>query len=263
MAVLVARLDEAPTSGAIVLEMIFGCVATISRALAGRLDPSFHLKVDDLRENMVNGFILPEPPFTDDVLAQFALVRRTATFMALDYASAGVTFVVDDTPIPESFPEHYAILYADRRLTRVLLRPQDNAVMDRLRERADHSTSSCSNSVPTCSTRSSASSRPTGGTSPIQLSGRDQLAASTVRSGGGRVPLTDTLRPVILRCSTWVDVCGSSRDRERIVAPRHRAPSSPGGVRDGQGSRRRNTRRASLAGRDSVSASRHRSAHPS
>ena len=110
--------------------------STVGRALAERLDPSFHLKVDDLRENMVNGFILPEPPFTDDVIAQFALVRRTATFMALDYASAGVTFVVDDTPIPESFPEHYAMLYADPRVTRVLLRPQDNAVIDRLRKRA-------------------------------------------------------------------------------------------------------------------------------
>ena len=110
--------------------------STVSRALAERFDPSFHLKVDDLRENMVHGFLLPEPPFTDDVIAQFALVRRTATFMALDYATAGVTFVVDDTPIPASFPEHYATLYADPRVTRVLLRPHDDALMDRLRNRA-------------------------------------------------------------------------------------------------------------------------------
>lgn len=109
--------------------------STVSRALAERFDPSFHLKVDDLRETMVNGFIRPEPPFTDDVIAQFALVRRTATFMAQDYASAGVMFVVDDSPIPESMPEQYATLYADPRLTRVLLRPDDDEVMDRLRNR--------------------------------------------------------------------------------------------------------------------------------
>lgn len=109
--------------------------STVGRAIAERFDPSFHLKVDDLREDMINGFLMPEPPFTDDVNAQFALVRRTATFMARDYASAGVTFVVDDTPIPDSFPEHYAELYGDPRVTRVLLRPQDGAVMDRLRKR--------------------------------------------------------------------------------------------------------------------------------
>lgn len=106
--------------------------STISRALAERFDPSFHLKVDDLRENMVNGFILPEPPFSDELMAQFAMVRRTATFMAQDYADAGVTFVVDDTPIPETFTDQYAMLYADPRLTRVLLRPDDDAVMSRL-----------------------------------------------------------------------------------------------------------------------------------
>ena len=109
--------------------------STVSRALAERFDLSFHLEVDDLRENMVNGFILPEPPFADDVIAQFAMARRTATFMAQDYAAAGVTFVVDDTPIPETFPDQYAALYADTRLTRVLLRPQDDAVMDRLGRR--------------------------------------------------------------------------------------------------------------------------------
>ena len=61
--------------------------STVSRALAGCFDPSFHLKIDDLRENMVHGFHLPEPPYTDEVIAQFVLVRRTATFMALDDAS--------------------------------------------------------------------------------------------------------------------------------------------------------------------------------
>lgn len=109
--------------------------STIGRLLAERFDPSFHLKVDDLRENMVNGFILPEPPWTEELVAQFALVRRTATFMAQDFADTGVTFVVDDTPIPETFPDQYSTLYADPRLTRVLLRPDDDAVMERLRAR--------------------------------------------------------------------------------------------------------------------------------
>ncbi len=109
--------------------------STIGRLLAERFDPSFHLKVDDLRENMVNGFILPEPPWTAELIAQFALVRRTATFMAQDYADAGVTFVVDDTPIPEMFPDQYSTLYEDPRLTRVLLRPDDDTIMERLRHR--------------------------------------------------------------------------------------------------------------------------------
>jgi adenylate kinase family enzyme len=109
--------------------------STVSRALAERFDPSFHLKVDNLREDMVNGFILPELPFPQELVNQFAMVRRTATFMAQDFAAAGVTFVVDDTPIPETFPEQYASLYADNRVTRVLLRPDDDAVMDRLRKR--------------------------------------------------------------------------------------------------------------------------------
>ena len=47
-----------------------------------------------------------------------------------------MTFVVDDTPIPACFPEHYATLYADPGVTRVLLRPHDDALMDRLRNRA-------------------------------------------------------------------------------------------------------------------------------
>lgn len=130
------RLQEADMADIVLITGAPGAgKSTVGRALAERFDPSFHLKVDDLRENMVNGFILPEVPFTQELIEQFATVRRTATFMAQDFATAGVTFVVDDTPIPESFPEQYAGLYADNRVTRVLLRADDDAVVDRLRKR--------------------------------------------------------------------------------------------------------------------------------
>lgn len=109
--------------------------STVARALAERFDPSFHLEVDGLRENMVNGFIMPEQPFSRALEQQFAMVRRTATFMARDYADSGVTFVVDDAPIPDEFGEHYAVLFDDDRVTRIMLRPDDDSVISRLRGR--------------------------------------------------------------------------------------------------------------------------------
>ena len=108
--------------------------STIARMVAERFSPSAHLKVDDLREIMVNGF---EPPgeWADGIEQQFRRARLIATEMARLHLADGVTFVIDDVCVPHHFDDHYRDLFALPAMRRVMLKPTMSALENRLRAR--------------------------------------------------------------------------------------------------------------------------------
>ena len=108
--------------------------STVARGIAEHFPVSADLKVDDLREMMVNGF---EPPgeWTDETERQFVRARRGAIDLARSFAADGVTFVVDDVCVPEHFQDHYADLLREPGVTKIMLKPTIEALMRRLEAR--------------------------------------------------------------------------------------------------------------------------------
>ena len=108
--------------------------STIARGVAECFPVSAHLKVDDLQEIMVNGFV-PPGEWTDADDQQFRRARAASTQIAWLHVADGVTLVIDDVCVPESFEDHYRELFTDPALRRVMLKPTRAAVEDRLRAR--------------------------------------------------------------------------------------------------------------------------------
>jgi predicted kinase len=109
--------------------------STIARQVAEGFERSAHLKVDDLREIAVNGFEPPGGEWTPGHERQFARARAAATLMARLHAADGVTLVIDDVCVPEHFEDHYADLFADPTVHRVMLKPTRAALEGRIRAR--------------------------------------------------------------------------------------------------------------------------------
>jgi predicted kinase len=109
--------------------------STIARGIAEHFPKSVHLNVDDLREMMVNGF---EPPgeWTDEAEAQFRRARKAATYLAREYSSDGIHFVIDDVCVPGHFQDHYVALLDDPLVTRLALKPSFDVLRRRMHERA-------------------------------------------------------------------------------------------------------------------------------
>ena len=110
--------------------------STIGRRLAEHFPKSVHIKVDDLRESIVNG---PTTfgPWTEDRLMKFQMARTTATYMAKLYVTNGFAAIVDEVCVPESFAEQYAELFAIESIHKVLLLPTLDVLAERLRQRGD------------------------------------------------------------------------------------------------------------------------------
>ena len=109
--------------------------SSVARRVAEQFDRSFHLQVDELREGMVRGFAFPSLPFPDEVATQFRVARRTASFMAREYADSGITFVIDDAPLPSDFADWYAELFADEQVVRIMLVTDGSTMVERMRRR--------------------------------------------------------------------------------------------------------------------------------
>jgi predicted kinase len=109
--------------------------STVARGLAEQFAVSAHLKVDDLREIMVNGFA-PPGEWTDEVEAQFRRARASAIHLARTYAGDGIVFIIDDVCVPAHFQDHYEALLDDPSVTRIALRPSLEVLRQRLRDRA-------------------------------------------------------------------------------------------------------------------------------
>jgi broad-specificity NMP kinase len=110
--------------------------STVARRVAEGFARSAHLKVDDLREIMVNGFEPPGPEFTPGSERQFMRARTAATLIARLHAADGVTMVIDDVCVPAHFEDHYVDLFAQPKVHRVMLKPTWIALESRMRGRA-------------------------------------------------------------------------------------------------------------------------------
>jgi predicted kinase len=104
--------------------------STVSRALAQRFGRSVHIPVDDLRDMVAAGRILPSPDWSQGLVEQIGLARRSAIAMAVRYADAGFAVVLDDFWDPPGLLE-YRELPDDRPLHRVLLRPPREVAFER------------------------------------------------------------------------------------------------------------------------------------
>ena len=109
--------------------------STIARRLAEGFERSAHLKVDDLREIMVNGFEPPGAEWTPGNEQQFVRARAAATLIARLHAADGVTVVIDDVCVPAHFEDHYVELFAEPLVHRVMLKPTWVALERRMRAR--------------------------------------------------------------------------------------------------------------------------------
>ena len=96
--------------------------STTSRALAARFERSIHIPVDDLRDMVVSGIVLPNPVWSEPLVEQVGLARRTAIGAAVRYADAGFAVVIDDFWDPRGLVE-YDEMPSGRPFHRVLLRP--------------------------------------------------------------------------------------------------------------------------------------------
>jgi Chloramphenicol phosphotransferase-like protein len=104
--------------------------STTSRALAARFERSIHIPVDDLRDMVVSGLVLPNPTWSEQLVEQVGLARRAAIASAVGYADAGFAVVIDDFWDPPGLVE-YDEVPADRPFHRVLLRPEREEALRR------------------------------------------------------------------------------------------------------------------------------------
>lgn len=101
--------------------------STTSRALAARFARSIHIPVDDIRDMVVSGRVLPSAVWSDELAQQISLARASVVQMAAKYHGAGFGVVIDDFWDPNHRSDYQALL-GHPRLHRILLYPaQDEA----------------------------------------------------------------------------------------------------------------------------------------
>ncbi|MBI5960435.1 MAG: AAA family ATPase [Chloroflexi bacterium] len=101
--------------------------STTSRALAARFPKSLHIPVDDMRDMVVSGLVLPGAVWSDDLTQQINLARTSVAHMALTYHQAGFVVVIDDFWDPNHRSD-YQTLLSHPHLHKILLYPgQDEA----------------------------------------------------------------------------------------------------------------------------------------
>jgi chloramphenicol 3-O-phosphotransferase len=112
--------------------------SSTSRALAARFPKSLHIPVDDLRNMVVSGILLPAAVWSDDLAQQVALARASAVHMALAYHNAGFTVVIDDF-WDADHPSDYQMLLSHPTLQRIVLLPDQDEAHQRNLQRAGES----------------------------------------------------------------------------------------------------------------------------
>jgi hypothetical protein len=112
--------------------------STTSCALAARFSKSLHIPVDDLREMVVSGLILPSAEWSDALAQQISLARASAVHMALAYSNAGFAVVIDDFMDP-NHAQDYQLLHGHPAVKRVILFPEQDAAHQRNLQRSGDS----------------------------------------------------------------------------------------------------------------------------
>jgi predicted kinase len=70
--------------------------STTSGLLAARFAKSIHIPVDNIREMVVSGLLLPAAQWSEDLAQQVTLARKSVVQIALNYHEAGYAVVIDD-----------------------------------------------------------------------------------------------------------------------------------------------------------------------
>jgi predicted kinase len=110
--------------------------SSAARALARRCSKSVHISVDDLRDMVVSGQVLPGKEWSAELIDQLRLARKTASQMAMDYSQAGFDVVIDDFWDPVSRLAEYDGLREKPDAYRVLLYPSQAAAEARNAKRS-------------------------------------------------------------------------------------------------------------------------------
>ena len=79
--------------------------STTSKALAAKFGRSIHIPVDDIRDMVVSGLVLPSLEWNQDLVQQITLARESVIQMGLNYQRAGFAVVVDDFLDPNQLQE--------------------------------------------------------------------------------------------------------------------------------------------------------------
>jgi len=101
--------------------------STTARALAASFPRAIRVGVDELRDQVVSGRVLPGPDWSDDLVQQLRAARATAVFIARTYRDLGFAVVIDDFWDPHSRLVEYAELAAEPDVHRIALLPPVSA----------------------------------------------------------------------------------------------------------------------------------------
>lgn len=101
--------------------------STTSKALASRFNRSIHIPVDDIRDMVISGLVLPSLEWGPELIQQISLARESVIHMALNYRRAGFAVVIDDFLDPHQLSEYQAFLNEPRIYKFVLYPNQDTA----------------------------------------------------------------------------------------------------------------------------------------
>ena len=108
--------------------------STVARLLAGACERGVHVPVDDLREMVVSGLVLPSPDWSPALVEQVTAARRVALSALAFYNTAGFTVVLDDFVDPPGLREYDGAI-GSGLATGVLLRPDPEVAVARARQR--------------------------------------------------------------------------------------------------------------------------------
>jgi hypothetical protein len=114
--------------------------STTSRAIAAHFPKSIHIPVDDFRDMVVSGLVLPGTGWSDELAQQISLARSTVVHMAQSYQAAGFVVVIDDF-WDAGHPRDYKALFHLPNLHRVVLLPNQAEAHQRNLERSGNSPS--------------------------------------------------------------------------------------------------------------------------
>jgi predicted kinase len=105
--------------------------STTARALAAQFEKSIHISVDNIRDMVVSGLILPSGNWSQGLIEQLSLARESVAQMALTYHKAGFVVVIDDFWDPNSQLLEYSHLFQKSKVHKVLLFPSQQTAEER------------------------------------------------------------------------------------------------------------------------------------
>lgn len=109
--------------------------STTSKALASKFGRSIHIPVDDIRDMVVSGLVLPGPYWNPELVQQLTLARESAIHTALQYRKAGFAVVIDDFLDPNQLSE-YQTFPTEPRIHKFVLYPDQATAHARNFQRA-------------------------------------------------------------------------------------------------------------------------------